>query len=251
MKLMGNLLLDWIIYHFFHVNQCQSILIIFYYCFKWKLVKTYHLVLDGVSSTLVFIAEILTPKLGMRPKTNFNIFLLKWRFCINWTFFKSEDTMESSKLWCLPKWWVSYPSDASLSDSELKSNFAETYSGFPLRVTFYISFCFLFHWTFFSHKIAIYLLSVFSSNKYSSPSWVTLFLFFIFLLNHLGFWSVFATQVFPQVYIDCFCLVVLLKHFCLILFYLIVYNYHQHQHRNKIIVQLNQLEYFPLLVTLI
>ena len=38
-------------------------------------VETFHLVLNKVTSTLVFIVEFLTSKLGMQHKTNFDTFL--------------------------------------------------------------------------------------------------------------------------------------------------------------------------------
>ena len=76
MKLMKCLLIEWIPYLFFAVclngNQSRCCLI---NVLNGTPVKNSHFGLDGVSSTLYFIAEILPSKLGVQPKTNFNVFL--------------------------------------------------------------------------------------------------------------------------------------------------------------------------------
>ena len=65
------------------------------------LFENYHLVLYRVSSTLVFISSILISKVGIQRKTNFNIFVRKWRSWKNWTAVLWKDAISSSKIWCL------------------------------------------------------------------------------------------------------------------------------------------------------
>ena len=88
-------------------------------------IEKYHIGVDGVSSMLLFIAEYLTSKLLMQPKTNFNSFVLKLSFCRNWTVVFSKDTITSSQLGCLLKLWVSSASDGTLTFYELKCNVNE------------------------------------------------------------------------------------------------------------------------------
>ena len=60
---------------------------------------------------------------------------MKWSFGINWTVILSKDAMSSSKLWLLLNYSVLSPYDGSISESELKCNFAATFPGFPCIVS--------------------------------------------------------------------------------------------------------------------
>ena len=99
-KLMYSILLAWILYFFMCLNDNR------YWCcvindLNGTLVEKYHLGMNGVSSTLFFISEMLISKLGMQHKTNFNTFKWKWSFWRNWMVFLSRDAISSLKFWCL------------------------------------------------------------------------------------------------------------------------------------------------------
>ena len=76
MKLMNCLLFDWVTYIFFawclsgNRYWCSVNIVL-----NITLVKRSHLGFDGVSSTLVFVAEILVSKTGLQTKTNLNTFI--------------------------------------------------------------------------------------------------------------------------------------------------------------------------------
>ena len=135
----------------------------------------------------------------MQPKTNFSTFLWKWVLGINWTGVLLKDSVSSSKFWCLLKISVSSPSDASLSHYEFKYNFSENFPGFSMYSSFFIFISLFIDIYFHIRVLFIFFIRILFTCIFITLLSYSIIFLFLFVLTHLGFWGVFAMQVYLQV----------------------------------------------------